>query len=341
MRSVAILSGVATHLDHLGVLSAILEIPLIVTEEKTYQLAKHYYPFCNTELYEPSKLSLDYLSKSFDVIFETGRFFATELSSTLELLYSKKMRFVFCPHGHSEKGASTQELAEQDIALIYGPHHRQLLTQTGALDKTRHVIQTGNYRLAFYQGNKAFYDALVDQTLTFQEKRPIALYAPTWDTPSCAFATTSLLIETLESDFNLIIKLHPYLFEKYPAHAWALIGRFEKHPAVHFLNDFPPIYPLLDRCALYIGDYSSIGYDFLAYNRPLFFLSSGGPKTLLHECGVTLSSPSDLKKSLLTSSDFYEEIRRKTYAYAFGQEKSFDVLKKELAIIQGGQDSNV
>lgn len=334
MRSVAILSGISTHLDHLGVLSAILEIPLIVTDEKTYQLAKRYYPFCNVALYEPSALSLDYLATSFDLIFETGRFFATELSSTIELLYGKKMRFVFCPHGHSEKGAGSQELAEQDIALIYGPHHHELLKETGALGKTRHVIETGNYRLPFYLEHKSFYDALVDQILPFKEKRPIVLYAPTWEASSSLFTTTSLLIQALEKDFNLLVKLHPYLFEKYPAQAYALMGRCQEHPAVYFLNDFPPIYPLLDRCAFYIGDYSSIGYDFLAYNRPLFFLPTHDTSTLLHKCGTLLSSASTIKEALLAPSDSYEEMRRQTYAHAFGQKKSYDALKSELTFIQ-------
>lgn len=305
MRAVAILSGVSTHLDHLGVLSAILEIPLIVTDEKTYQLAKRYYPFCAVQLCEPSDLSLEYLAQSYDVIFETGHFFRAELAPALQLLYGKQMRFVYCPHGYSDK--STE--GKQDIALVYS--------------------ETGNYRLPFYLQHKAFYDARVNEVIRFKKRLPIALYAPTWharETPSSFLSSTQAIIEELGGDLNLIIKPHPYLFEQYPAQVIAVMGRYENHPSVHFLTDFPPIYPLLDKCAFYIGDYSSIGYDFLAYDRPLFFLPSDGPMTALHQCGTCVHS----LKQLLISEDTFSEARRKLYAQVFGEEKPFDVLRKAI-----------
>jgi CDP-glycerol glycerophosphotransferase (TagB/SpsB family) len=60
---------------------------------------------------------------------------------------------------------------------------------------------------------------------------------------------------------------------------------------VRLLEHFPPIYPLLDRTDAYIGDMSSIGYDFLAYERPLFFLTKekadplSNPSAFLMRCG--------------------------------------------------------
>src|SRR5579862_8469567 len=165
MRAVAIITGVETHLDHLGILSDILQIPLIVTEDKTFELAKKFYPALDVSLRYLSDLSLDYLAAHCDVIFETGKFWAADLAGSLQLLYGKKMRFVFCPHGNSDKGHSLQQHVEQDISLVYGQHLLDLLQRTGAYQKINRVITTGNYRLPYYQQHKAFYDTLAESTI--------------------------------------------------------------------------------------------------------------------------------------------------------------------------------
>lgn len=45
-----------------------------------------------------------------------------------------------------------------------------------------------------------------------------------------------------------------------------------KSEGIQFIEDFPPIYPLLAQMDLYIGDMSSIGYDFLSFKRPMILL---------------------------------------------------------------------
>ncbi len=135
MRSIAIITGPETYLDHLGVLSAILDLPLIVTEEKTFDLAKQCYPDLNVALNDFSELSMEFLATNYDAIFQTGKFWAAELRPAMELLFRKKMRFIFCPHGNSDKGHSQQNHVEQDISLVYGDHLHDLLKQTGAIHK--------------------------------------------------------------------------------------------------------------------------------------------------------------------------------------------------------------
>src|ERR1700722_7700651 len=182
MRSVAIITGPETHLDHLGVLSSLLEIPLIVTDEKTFRLAKQFYPNLDVSQHDFSELSLEYLAANFDVIFHTSKFWVADLRPSLELLFRKKMRFVFCPHGNSDKGHSLQNHVEQDVSLVYGDHLHDLLKQTGAAQKIEHIARTGNYRYPYYLRHRSFYDRLAD-TLVFQrfsEQKPIAFYAPTW-----------------------------------------------------------------------------------------------------------------------------------------------------------------
>ena len=116
--------------------------------------------------------------------------------------------------------------------------------------------------------------------------------------------------------------------------------RYENHPHAQFIIDFPPVYPLLAQCACYIGDYSSIGYDFLAFDRPLFFLPSGKPTSAYHSplyaCGKVIL-PEDLPhlrhivhEHLQQAEDPYARFRQETYLYAFGQEKAFETLREDI-----------
>lgn len=345
MRSVSILTGVNTHLDHLGVLSEILDIPLIVTEQTTFQLAQQFYPNLNVHLCDYADLSIQYLAEQFDIIFETGKFWAADLSKTMELFFQKKMRFVFCPHGNSDKGHSLRESTSQDLSLFYGQHLLDLLAHNGSLDHIKSVVRTGNYRYLYYLKNKAFYDHVAEEKIFkhFKKNKPLILYAPTWsnsENPSSFFSSTETLIKELRTDFNIAIKLHPFLIEHHPAHAQAIIGRYEFDSQVQFIIDFPPVYPILSKSICYIGDYSSIGYDFLAFNRPLFLLPSNkiesSYKSPLEKCATIIHSENlclirdIIRNHLETKQDLYSQRRQETYYYAFGEEKTFEKLHKDI-----------
>jgi hypothetical protein len=335
MRSIAIITGPETYLDHLGVLSSILNIPLIVTEEKLFYLAKQFYPDLDVVLYDLSDLTMEFLAQNYDVIFQTGKFWAAELGPLMELLFQKKMRFVFCPHGNSDKGHSLQNHIEQDVFLIYGDHLFDLLQQTGAAQKIRHIVKTGNYRYPYYLRHRCFYDKVAEEIVfsRFEKAKPTLLYAPTWndkENPTSFFSATGALIEELSSSFNIIIKLHPFLIEDHPAKVFQIISHYENHSSVVILDNFPPIYPLLKRCSLYLGDYSSIGYDFLIYDKPLYFFnpkktSSSSP---LHSCGLEV--PENVKgrwnafftQTLEFNRKNYSSKRKELYYYAFGEELS-------------------
>jgi hypothetical protein len=348
MRSVAIITGPNTHLDHLGILSAELKIPLIVTEEGTFQLAKRFYPDLDVSLKGFDELSMEYLAQNFDVIFETGKFWAAELGPFIELLFRKKMRFVFCPHGNSDKGHSLQNHVDQDISLVYGEHLHDHLIRTGAAQKIRHVLRTGNYRYPYYLRHRVFYDALADELVfrRFQDLKPTLLYAPTWqdeENPTSFFSATDALIEQLSPNYNLIVKIHPFLADRHPAEVYQVTARYENHPSVLFLNDFPPIYPLLSHCALYLGDYSSIGYDFLAFDKPLYFLNpkKAPSSSPLYGCGLEIpeSAWNELNQFLMSTMERnireFAIHRKKIYDYAFGEELSPEILR--LRIFEANQ----
>jgi hypothetical protein len=345
-RSVAILTGPSTHLDHLGVLSGLLKIPLIVIDEKTSVLAKRYYPQIDHSLIEMSDLSMEFLASHFDAIFETGKFWALELKPFLKLLFQKSMRFVYCPHGNSDKGHSLKEHPEQDLSLIYGDHLHDHLDKTGALAQINKVVATGNYRYPFYRQHKTFYDNIADEEVfsRFPKGKKILLYAPTWqdrENPTAFFQATDNLIAELSPFYHLLIKLHPFLVEDHLPQLIYLQHRHAENRSVYFLDEFPPIYPLLNRCDLYLGDYSSIGYDFLAFDRPLYFFNSQAPSsvtpyTSLAPCGIAIP-PSALGKlkaflddTLSSNQADFSSKRRQLYSYAFGEEKSEEALRQDI-----------
>ncbi len=339
----AIVTGPDTYLDHLGVLAYIMDMPLFITEKETFASALAFYPQIQAIHKESQDLDVDFLAHHFDALFESGKFFTMELSPLMELLYNKKMRFIYCPHGHSDKGHSAKQFAPQDISLVYGSHMSDLLKQTGAINSIRSTAATGNYRLAFYQKYRSFYKDLVEQIIgsKLDPNKKTALYAPSWqdgENPTSFFKEAGRLIQDLKQELNLIIKLHPFLKQFHPAETFTVLEQYQDEQGVIFLENFPCIYPLLDRCDLYIGDYSSIGYDFLSFDRPLYFLmQEHGPRFEIHSCGEIIPSKENIARFIQNTWQENtlgkKEARKDLYEYVFGKEKSFDVLKTEILSI--------
>lgn len=337
MRSVAILTGPFTHLDHLGILSSLLDIPLIVTEASTYAIAHKWYPDLDVQLVDLSHLSIEYLANNFDLIFQSGKFWVAEMDPAFTLFTQKKMRFVFCPHGNSDKGHSLKTHPEQDLYLVYGNHLFDLLQRTGALKQIKEVFKTGNYRWHYYQEHLLFYQNLVQDRLShFKESKPLILYAPTWgdqENYSSFLDATDQLIDELCLNFNLLIKLHPFLEEKHPSAFYRIWAKYENHPSVLFVSDIPSIYPLLAQCVAYLGDYSSIGYDALTLDLPLYFLAHDSSFSLLHSCGLVcpLDNLCDfILKTIHTKQVELSDKRKEMYRYVFEETINLDTLKKAI-----------
>lgn len=336
----AILTGPDTHLDHLAPLCYIMAMPLLVTDKTTYELALTFYPQIQI-MYTPLEdLTALFLVKNFDVLFESGKCFSMNLEPVIKLLYQKKIRFIYSPHGHSDKGHSAKTFASQDISLVYGNHMLDLLRNSGALEKIGAIIRTGNYRFPFYQKHKSFYDSLVKDQISchFNPFKQTILYAPSWqdgENPTSFFTYAEKLIQDLSNDFNLIIKLHPLLSEFHPAETFSIIERHKKNINCFFLDTFPAIYPLLAISDIYIGDYSSIGYDFLVFNKPLYFLTEKhSPSFAIHACGLEIQSQENMSsfihQSLEMNRKEKDQKRKETYTYAFGEEIAFERLREEI-----------
>lgn len=284
---IAISTGPETHLDHLAPLCAQLDIPLIVTNEEHLDLGKRFYPMIEIKYVPLADLTLEYLAQNFNTIVTCGKFWAMELKPLIKMVYHKELRFVFAPHGYSDKENLLGMPIEQDIELTYK--------------------ELGNLRYEFYQQHKNHFDQLAAEF--FSSEKPTVLYTPTWETKATStsfFESTGAIVDALAEKYNLLIKLHPLLEENDPARFYRIIGKYEDR--ARFILNFPAIYPLLDKTDIYLGDFSSIGYDFLTYNRPMFFLKQGGK---LMECGEPFLGSVEGKQEYLST------MRKKTYAQVF------------------------
>lgn len=327
MRLIAIHTGPDIYLDHIGVLASILKIPLIVTEPDIVTTAQFFYPQLTCILKDPLEFSLKFLADNYDAIIVSGHFLTADMMPLFDTLCDKKMRMIYCPHGNSDKGHSLKDGPKKDISLVYGKQMLDLLKKTGALKKISSYIICGNFRAHFYLNNKSFYDHMVDTAIYphLDKQKKTLLYAPTWsdqENTSSFFDQCENIIKVLHRDFNLIIKLHPFLEEQAPAYVYSVIEKHKHTKNILFLSNFPPIYPLLNICDGYLGDFSSVGYDMLFFGKPMFFFGSN--EGAIYKCGQEIPADTNpltfIKENWQWNKDHFVSIRKKTYSYVFEEE---------------------
>ena len=347
MKAAGFIIQHSTHLDHLGVLCELLNIPLIVTDDHLIETASTFYPNLRMIRCELADVTSPDMMDEFDFLFYTSKVWSYETYAYARWIYNKDARIVYCPHGNSDKGHSLEgesDLPPNDIELYYGDHMLNHLKQMGAYPLINETVPVGNFRLTYYKKHRAFYDNLVKKEIfsQFKEEKETVLYAPTWSTsecPSSFLAQCAELIDTLPKKYNLIVKLHPLLSEHHPAETYRLLGTYDSHERVLFVDNFPPIYPLLSHCALYLGDFSSVGYDFLAFNRPLYFFdplneTEKNRGHTLHTCGMTIPEKQNpftfIESTLAENKKAYASKRKEMYAYTFGSPKTPEEIKAAL-----------
>jgi len=315
------------YLDHLAPFCALLKWPLIITEPQIQELAERFYP--GLEIIESSVMNIRQTLQSFSHLVTCAP--RPLITASLGPI---SCRTIWLPHGNSDKGRISpyfEALREEELALIYGQKMADFLKEKEAQPP---VIRIGQYRYRYYQKWRSFYDAL--PIVPFSKKQPTILYAPTWEDSenNCSFWNAfPQIAKQLPDSLNLLVKLHPNTAAEHAPRIERLIG---KHESGHlqFLLDFPPILPLLNRIDYYLGDRSSIGYDFLRFNRPLFFLDPHDCKEgrELTCCGITVS-PNDFYRSLLKENhNRFSTARQEMNAYTFDK-VPIAKLKRELTAL--------
>ncbi len=300
------------YLDHLAPCCSLLKWPLIICEAAVADLARTYYP--ELEVVESPLWELK-LPKT------------TLTCDTQPLLRAafpgQETETIWLPHGNSDKGVHSpffEALKEEKIALVYGQKMVDFMESKKVFLPS---IRIGNFRLEYFKKHKPFYEKLfqIPSGNTF-------LYAPTWDDleHNCSFWNSFPdLADQIPKNSHLLIKLHPNTLRKFEPEIEILKGRYRKKENLIFLPELPPIYPLLNQCSAYIGDMSSIGYDFLTFDRPLYFLNAN--KTFpLHKCGKGIE-PKTFDFSI---EDTFSPKRKELYRHTFDPAPDWDRVREEI-----------
>lgn len=338
------------YMDHLAVVAIMMDIPYLFIDEETYLMAKRYYPNLNACLREYQEFSPEYLIENYDVSFMSDLWDRNTMRQKFQLLekqYQKSWRNVHCPHGFSDKGFYLAKAAMEDIVLLYGKNMIDQLHTYGCWENVHQYIICGNYRYTYYLQNAEFYNSIFEEEIQshFEKKQPLILYAPTWvdsEQSSSFFEACSQILDALPSEYNIIIKLHPRLELDDVVNYHRIIGEYENKTNVFFLTNYPLIFPILARTDIYIGDMSSIGYDFLIFDKPLFLLNKQNrdPETdrglLLFKCGTEIKPHqySDLfniiEKSLPDDAKNFSYLRKKMWDYTFGKQRPFSDIRADV-----------
>jgi hypothetical protein len=260
-------------------------------------------------------------------------------------------RVVYVPHGFSEKRqAWARTTAFQDIAVLYGQHAFDQLAAWGVAGYLHHFVLSGNLRRTYHAMHAAaFRPALAAHGLDGPHPERTLIYAPTWEDAigsSSFFRAFASFANALPAGWRLVVKLHPHL-ESQGASIDRLSALYRGRDVI-LVRGSPLTFPFLDLADAYVGDMSSLAYDFLAYGRPMFFTNptagtnADAAGSRLFACG-TIVAPErydDLYRIVDDAWDRdaerYDEARAALEAYTHAPERTLDDVAGEMAAITAG-----
>ena len=335
-------------LDHLAPLCFIMKMPILLIEEEQKEQLRKYYPQIEYELI-PNYTDIDYfaLAQKYDMFFQTNMWQEEPIKLFAEAM-NKKIRLVYLPHGNSDKGHRSdsflQNLFKQDMVLLYGDHIIDRIKRQDHWEKCPPWVRIGNFRYQFYRHFKCFYDDIAKKEVfdRFPKQQKTILYAPSWLDPEGStsfFKMAKKIAKQIPDDYNFILKCHPNLEEMHPHLYCSVIDEFKDRENVLILTDFPLIYPLLAKTDIFLGDFSSVGYDFLSFGGPMFFFDVLGQRDLedpshqLHRVGKQIP-PEYYDRIFEFIRNHWDEklilAQKQLYDFTFGQEIPFDKLRQEI-----------
>ena len=289
----------------------------------------------NVQYWPDFEFRLREIAEEFDGLVSCD-YWGGEQALAFRLHTQKAMKFIFCPHGQSDKGYQSNTLdryAVQEIVLLYGSLMKEMLIDLSLWESIPKSIVVGNFRRLYYQKNRERLLKVAKDEI-FSKLNPAnrtLLYAPTWNDEMQSgtfFEFGEQLFKELPSHWNLIIKLHPDIEQREPVlfHRLSLIE--ERRENFLVVTDFPLVYPILEMVDVYLGDYSSIGYDFLSFQKPMFFLQK--PHLLqakLHTCGHVLDRSNPIFPSIeekISQDASLQKTRKRLYEQAFTPVHDFE-----------------
>lgn len=327
MKALAInLSFKLGFIDHIAPLCAHLELPYFFGDEHTLDCARKLYP------------GVDFRYQSFINLCDPS--FYQEYKALIQPTVVEKAIFkesfgdikaIFAPHGNSDKGYILDEaplFLHADMMFIYGNKMLQYLEDKEVLPYIKNRIVCGNYRQSYYNHHKSFFDDLIQKELPFtlNPGKKTVLYAPTWERVNSTLLLQGIdLLQEVPSSYQVIVKLHPFIIEEHLAEIEILKMRFENQENIFFISELPNIYPLLNIIDYYVGDNSSIGYDFLYFDKPLFFINRQNSNQFhLYKAG-TFVSHEEMGSiwNLMEKGEDKSKERQALYDYTFGKDRLF------------------
>ncbi|MEL7431236.1 MAG: CDP-glycerol glycerophosphotransferase family protein [Chlamydiota bacterium] len=300
-------AGCPHHIDHLAPLCALFNAPYLSPHEEEVAFVKRFYPKIKTELVPVSHFHPGYFTDHYDVLIHSFPW-PKALIENYPLSARKNVRTIFTPHGYSDKQFlenSWKDYQQNDITLLYGKSMEEHLHDQGA--NLSSFLLMGNLRYSYYLAHKAFFDEIANREIfsEFSEKKPILLYAPSWKIgafSSSLYQVERFVFQVLPRYFSVVVKLHPWQEKDRIASLYQILSRYEEAPSVKIVTEFPCIYPILEKSDIFLGDVSSVGYDYLTFNRPMFFIRPPGldiahPALFLQQYGEVLSLHNEEKEA--------------------------------------------
>lgn len=305
------------HLDHLAPLCLLLGIPLATNSDQIRGLCHTFYPRLNL-IYRLGEALPLFLLDHYDVILSSiTRPLLSLFFFPHEDLMSKTLHTLWCPHGYSDKGKTVpffEALHQEETLLYYGAKMLKTLEEKVENLASKRLVCVGNYRQQYYEQQATFYSTLIKNYLPFEKpEQTTLLYAPTWQDSENASSSDTLLpliLKHLPAHLNLILKLHPNTLKTCSDSLQSSLERIKNKPNIVCAHHVPTIWPLLEQSDLFLGDMSSIGYDYLYFNKPMFFLPHPQCKlsktSPLTKCGLMLT-PSKLPDFFNNLEDYIKQ----------------------------------
>jgi CDP-Glycerol:Poly(glycerophosphate) glycerophosphotransferase len=312
-RKACALGWTPHYVEHLAFLCRLLDMPMIVGDERSLAAARDWYPphlevlVRETELAEAltgtQPLIRDYMGRlaaeGFDVFFYSHMLMREMVEA---IIGDSDRRIVQCPHGFSEKRQQwAGHVIDGDAALLYGQLALDQLAEFGVLDRLGPRCLIGAARYHYYIEHREFFDGVVEAKVLgpLGRGRRRILYVPTWSDAigsSSLTAAFELLIRELPGDSDLVVKLHPHAENPIHRESTEAIARLaDRAGNVLLVRDAPLTYPLIAAADAVITDMSSIAYDCLIFDCPIYLFNQNQGKgavdpagSRLFQCGTVL-----------------------------------------------------
>ena len=292
------------HVEHLAPICALMDLPMITCDSPGQAAAIACYPDIRAVIVPGPKVA-DVIERMCATLreMEIGVVYYCDLIErpALRRYFRDRAappRVVHCPHGFSEKRQLwARQVAFQDVALLSGRHSVDQLAQMGVDRPECTILLAGDRRRLYFQQHRDFFARKrTAWGVPHDDSRRTILYAPTWDDrigSSSFFSAFAAMTEHVPQGSRLIVKMHPHL-EKKSDEVGKAVARCAGRDDVVIVRNCPLVHPFLECADVFVGDMSALAYDFLAYNRPMFFLNQAAgsaqdpAESLLFQCGTTI-----------------------------------------------------